>query len=201
MDAGRDDGSFKQIEGALRSGAWVGQVPWLYWQHDFMTPVLGNHLGISARHGGLGSFASQEIQNRKHRGSDRPDILGKLLAVPKDKPSEMSEMAVLSMATSNIFAGSDTTAISIRPVLYHLCKNPACKLRLIKEVDEYKEAGKLTLPISLAVTKEMPYLQACMYEGLRCHPAVGMCLPRVTPAGGIEIDGKLIPEGVSIWSL
>lgn len=35
-----------------------------------------------------------------------------------------------------------------------------------------------------------------MYEALRCHPAVGMSLPRVTPAGGIEIDNRFIPEGV-----
>ena len=42
----------------------------------------------------------------------------------------------------------------------------------------------------------MPYLQACMYEALRCHPAVGMSLPRVTPSGGIEIDNRIIPEVV-----
>ena len=27
MDVGKDDGSFKQIEGALKSAAWLGQVP------------------------------------------------------------------------------------------------------------------------------------------------------------------------------
>ncbi len=27
MEAGKDDGTFKQIEGALKSAAWVGQVP------------------------------------------------------------------------------------------------------------------------------------------------------------------------------
>lgn len=35
MDAGKDDGSLAQIETALRSGAWVGQIPALYWIHDF----------------------------------------------------------------------------------------------------------------------------------------------------------------------
>jgi hypothetical protein len=43
----------------------------------------------------------------------------------------------------------------------------------------------------------MPYLQAVIQEGLRCHPAVGMSLPRVTPVGGIEICGHFIREGVS----
>lgn len=43
----------------------------------------------------------------------------------------------------------------------------------------------------------MTYLQAVIQEGLRCHPAVGMSLPGVTPAGGIEICGYFIREGVS----
>lgn len=60
-----------------------------------------------------------------------------------------------------------------------------------------KEA-KLTEPITLEQAKHMPYLQACLYEGLRLHPAVGMSLPRVTPPGGVEIDGRFIPEGVGV---
>jgi len=196
MDAGADDGSFNQIEGALRSAAWIGQVPWLYWANDFLTPVIGNHLGINTRHGSLRTFADKEINIRKDRGSDHQDILDKLLQVQKEKPEEMNDMAVLSMATSNIFAGSDTTAISTRSIIYYLLKNPDYKRKLVDEIDARKNKGKLSVPITLEESKHMPYLQACMYEALRCHPAVGMSLPRVTPSGGIEIDGRFVPEGV-----
>ena len=47
MDAGKDDGSITKIEVALRSGAWTGQVPTLYWIHDYLTTFIGNHLGIT----------------------------------------------------------------------------------------------------------------------------------------------------------
>lgn len=198
MDAGKDDGSFEQIEGALRSAAWIGQIPALYWIHDFLSPVIGSHLGITARHGGLRNFAAKEIESRKSRGSDHQDILDKLFAVQKEKPDEMTDVNVLSMAASNIFAGSDTTAISIRAVIYYLLKNPKCKRKLVEELDTQKREGKLTELITLEQTKHMPYLQACLYEGLRCHPAVGMSLPRVAPPGGINIDGRYIPEGVCI---
>ena len=114
MDAGKDDGSFSQIEAALRSASWLGQFPLLYWIHDFFMPIIGNRLGINARHGSLRQFALQEIEKRKDRGSDHQDILDKLFQVQKEKPSEMNDTSVLSMATSNIFAGSDTTAISVR---------------------------------------------------------------------------------------
>lgn len=199
MDAGQDNGTFAKIEGVLRSAAWVGQIPAYYWLCDFLSPILnilGINLGIQARHGALRKFASEEIDGRKARGSDHGDILDKLLNVQKAKPNEMNDMSVLSMATSNVFAGSDTTAISARSVIYYLLKNPKYKQRLIEEIDAYEGDGRLTEPITLEQAKHMPYLQACLYEGLRCHPAVGMSLPRVTPPGGIKIDGRYIPQGV-----
>lgn len=199
MAAGEDDGSFSQIDGALRSASWVGQIPALFWLCDLLSPVLGIlglNLGIQARHGGLRNFASQEIMDRKDRGSDHQDILDKLFEVQKEKPQEMNDTSVLSMATSNIFAGSDTTAISTRSVIYYLLKNPQYKQRLIEEIDSQMRKGNSIEPLTIEETKQMPYLQACLYEGLRCHPAIGMSLPRVTPPGGISIDDRFIPGGV-----
>ena len=130
--------------------------------------------------------------------SQHRDILSRLFEVNREKPVEMNDNAVLSMATSNIFAGSDTIAISLRSIIYYLLKNPECKKRFIEEIDEYKRQGKLSDPIKLEEANGMPYLQACRYEGLRLHPAVGMSLPRVVPPGGIEIDGKYLPAGTIV---
>ena len=198
MDAGSDNGFFAQIEKAFRSGAFLGQIPALFWIHDYLSPVIGNHFAISLRHGRLRDFALQEVENRKKAGSDHQDILAKLLEVQKERPDEMNDVNVLSMATSNVSAGSDTTAISTRSVIYHLLKNPECKRKLVEEIDVQMTEVGLNELITLDQTKHMPYLQACLYEGLRLHPAVGMSLPRVTPPGGIEIDGHFIPEGVSL---
>ena len=198
MDMGGDDGFFAQIDDVLRSGAWLGQIPALYWIHDFLPPVIGNHLGVTGRNGRIRDFASQEIGKRKRLGSDHQDILAKLLEVQKRRLDEMNDANVLSMATSNIFAGSDTTAISTRSVIYHLLKSPECKRKLLQEIDTQMKEAKLTELFTFEQTKGMLYLQACLYEGLRLHPAVGMSLPRVTPPGGIEVDGRFIPEGLSL---
>jgi cytochrome P450 len=195
MEAQADDGSFSQIEGALKSASWIGQVPWLFWLHDRLMPIIGNHLALNNRHGSLRTLAAKEISARMDRGSDRKDILSKLHAAQKDK-AELDDNAVISMATSNVFAGSDTTAISTRAIIYYLLKNPQYKQRLIEEIDDFRRQGKLSDPVKLSEADSMPYLQAVMYEALRCHPAVGMSLPRVTPAGGATIADAFIPAGV-----
>lgn len=198
MDAANDDGSFAQIEGALKSAAWIGQIPGLYWLHDSLMPYIGNHLGITARHGSLRQFALREVRARQERGTDRKDILSKLLATHAGNPEGLDDNAVTSMATSNIFAGSDTTAISTRAIIYYLLKNPGCKAKLIEEIDGLRKQGNLSSPVSLAEADRMPYLQAVMYEALRLHPAVGMSLPRNTPEGGANIAGQHIPAGTVI---
>ncbi|KAK3687124.1 hypothetical protein LTR37_019117 [Vermiconidia calcicola] len=196
MDAAGDDGSFNQIEGALKSASWLGQIPAVYWIHDRLMPYIGNHLGITARHGTLRQFAAREVNARKDRNTtSNQDILSKLFATQKEKPTEMDENAVTSMATSNIFAGSDTTALSTRAIIYYLLKNPGAKNKLINEIDVLKRQGKLSDPVKLSEADGMFYLQAVMYEALRLHPAVGMSLPRVVPEGGCEIAGKYIPAG------
>ena len=192
MDMQEDDGTFDQIKRSLRSGAWVGQVPWVYWINERIRPIIGNYLGLNARHGRLREFAVHEVQNRKQRGSDRRDILGELFAVQEEKPKVMGEYEITSMAASNIFAGSDTTAIALRSIIYFLLKNEDCKRKLIGEVDAQCGDGIPTLDL----TTKMPYLQAVIYESLRCHTPPGMNLPRATPPGGMEIQGFFIPEGV-----
>lgn len=201
LENGTDGGAFRQIENALRSASWVGQVPWIYWLHDYMTPIIGSRLGIAARHGTIRQIAAREIMARREgkyveEAKEEQDILSKLFNVQKKKGNQLSDDDVLSMATSNVFAGSDTTAISIRSIIYHLLRTPACLKKLRDEIEDRKRQGRFSDPVTLDQANDMPYLQACMWEGLRLHPAVGMTLPRVVPKGGIVIDGCFLPEGV-----
>jgi cytochrome P450 len=198
MDAQKDDGTLQRIRDVLQSGSWIGQVPWLYWIHDRIMPIVGNFLAVNVRHSRIRDFAVQEIQSRNDRGSDHKDILSKLFDVQREKPEEFREADVTSMAASNIMAGSDTTAISVRAVIYHLLRNPEYKRLLLEEIDKQRKENKIADIVTLEQSKRMPYLQAVVQEALRCHPAIGMSLPRVTPSGGIEICGNFIPQGVSI---
>jgi len=64
-------------------------------------PYIGNHLGITARHGTLRQFAAREVAARKDRNdSSNHDILSTLFATQKEKPREMDDNAVTSMVST-----------------------------------------------------------------------------------------------------
>ncbi|EFW18192.1 hypothetical protein D8B26_005031 [Coccidioides posadasii str. Silveira] len=199
MDAGKDDGAFSLIDKSLRCAAWVGYVPWVYWTNLRLSPIIGSHLAVTARQGSLLTFAAKAIAERKKRGSDHQDILGQLFDVQREKP-ELDDICVTSMVASNIFAGSDSTALSISSLLYHVVKNEQCKKRLVEEIDATARANNIGHGdiFSLETANNMPYLQACMWEALRCHPAVGMNLGRVVPPQGVKIDGQYLPGGTVV---
>ena len=114
------------------------------------------------------------------------------------KRKEVCEADIASMVASNILDGSDTTAISLRVVIYHLLRNPE-RLKRILEIGTLWKENKISNTATFEQSKGMPYLQVAIQEALHCHPAVGMSLPQVTPPGGIEISGRFIPQGVRIF--
>jgi cytochrome P450 len=55
-------------------------------------------------------------------------------------------------------AGSDTTAISLRAILYYLVKTPTSYKRLQEEIDAADRAGKLSEFVSYGESLELEYL-------------------------------------------
>lgn len=125
----------------------------------------------------------------------------KLEEISNEKPDDFGPGDVLSMAATNVFAGSDTTAISMRAIVHYLLKSPQSLETLVGEIDrEYAVVvSGMTEPqvIPFDRTSRMPYLQAVMYEALRLHPVIGQTLPRVVPEKGMRCAGLAIPGGVS----
>lgn len=139
-----------------------------------------------------------------------PDLLSKFLAAREARPDFMTDTLVQTMAVSMAFAGSETTAISLSAVFYCLLKTPHALARLRKEIDDAARAGKFSdYETGLVTWHEsqtvLPYLDMCVKEAFRLHPAPGLPMERVVPKGGIEIAGRKIPGGTivgcSAWVL
>ena len=154
----------------------------------------------------------REIEADKEKGlpntaGRRGDLLSMFLKAQEDRPEFMTDERVLTMAVSMAFAGSETTAISLAAVFYYLVRNPSCYRKLMQELDEAVKDGKIQQRpsglVSWAESQNLPYLDACIKEAFRVHPAAGLPLERIVPRGGIEISGEHIPAGtivgVSAW--
>lgn len=123
------------------------------------------------------------------------DMLSKMIIAHRKDPEKATLAHILGWATSNTYAGSDTTAISLRALLYHLLKNPNSMAKLLHEIDTFEG---LSNPISWADAKKMPYLDICVKEALRINPAPAMLLERVVPKGGKDICGRFFEEGTIV---
>ena len=97
---------------------------------------------------------------------------------------------------SNRFAGSDTTATSTRATLVNIITNPLVYAKLQQEIDN--AVPSMSSPIQIDEAIKLPYLQACIKEGLRILPPVAALRARVTPPEGDYINGHFVPGGVDI---
>ncbi|KAK5258516.1 hypothetical protein LTR40_007753, partial [Exophiala xenobiotica] len=76
-------------------------------------------------------FAKSRMASRLHgseKKSDnaqRRDFLSRFLEASEKDPAFMTPERVLSLTSANVFAGSDTTAITLRAIFYYLLKNPS----------------------------------------------------------------------------
>lgn len=106
--------------------------------------------------------------------------------------------ALLVWTSSNITAGSDTTAILLRTIFYNLLRHPETLEKLLDELVEAATRGELDELASWKQTRDLPYLDSCIKEAGRLHPPFGLPLERVVPPEGAAICGQWIPGGTIV---
>jgi cytochrome P450 len=140
--------------------------------------------------------------------SKRKDFLTRFLEAKEKDPGFVDDQRVLALTVANMFAGSDTTAITLRAIFYFLLNNPAQFQKLLDELDKEQAEGRFHRSDNLVdweEARDLPYLSACVKESMRLHPAVGLTLERIVPAQGVELCGHFLPSGTivgcSAWAL
>lgn len=106
--------------------------------------------------------------------------------------SGLHPQTALCEARENIGPGTDTTSATLAHILYALAKNPVYQGTLRSELEA------LAFPTDVTSLESIPKLRACVCEGIRWTGAAAAMLPRIVPEGGAWLDGKFLPEGVSI---
>lgn len=167
-------------------------------------PIMKAALPKSTDKRGLGrvmGFARDRVQERfGHKQVVRQDMLGSFIR------HGLTQSELESETLTQITAGSDSTASSLRLTLHFICTSPPVLARLLAEIESAIAEGKVSRPvIKDSEARQLPYLQACIKEGLRVYPPVTGLLAKLVPVGGvtIDVDGveKFVPAGTQIaWN-
>jgi len=106
------------------------------------------------------------------------DFLTRFLKAQNDHPEFMTDTRVLTVVSSLINAGSDTSAITMSSCFYHLLHHPKAYRKLITELDNAVSSGQVQLRdggiFSFADAQKLPYLDAVIQESFRIFPAAGL---------------------------
>ncbi len=138
-------------------------------------------------------FANKRINRRLNMETDRPDFITPIMKDNQDYRN-MSVEEIQSNAAILMVAGSETTATTLAGLMTYLIQNPE---PLRKVTAEIRARFNKEEDIVIAATKDLPYLNATINEGLRlCNPVPGG-LPRVVGKGGDTVCNVFVPEFVS----
>jgi cytochrome P450 len=149
---------------------------------------------------GLGrvmGFAKERVNERFGiKAVVRDDMLGSFIK------RGLSQEQLESETLTQITAGSDSTASAIRMTLHFVSTTPHVHSRLVSEFKRALANGQVSRPVIRDVeARALPYLQACIKEGLRMYPPVTGLLAKAVPAEGAIIDGKFVKGGTQIaWN-
>ncbi|KAI1381233.1 cytochrome P450 [Hypoxylon crocopeplum] len=118
---------------------------------------------------------------------------------------EVHEREKMIEIANIVLAGADTTAISLRAIIYYVSSNPRVCAKLQREIDNAADLNKLSPIVTFQEAQELQYFQLVVKEALRLYPAVGYQLPRLAPLGGATVEDIYIPAGTVLgtngWAL
>lgn len=198
VETGQDIGGIiKFVSDFLTYAAPIGQMPWMdmiFWQNPVKLKL--QQLGFSKSVFPVTKFALERSAERLESEGD--DLLAKFLQAQKEHPDVMTDKQVLATCNSMINAGSETTAISLSSIFYHLLKHPRVYKKLMEELDTAAITDRHNKSVSWTESQDLRYLDAVIQESFRIHPAPGLILERVVPPGGVDICGEYIKGGTIV---
>ena len=105
------------------------------------------------------------------------DMLSRWASVKSSDPNKMTSRDIVVDLSANVLAGSHTTAIALRAVVYFLCRHPSTMAKALAEIDNTDKNGALSNPISYKeATTALPYVGAVVNEAMRLHPSIGLIM-------------------------
>ncbi|HVK70265.1 MAG TPA: cytochrome P450 [Polyangium sp.] len=135
----------------------------------------------------LDALLAEEIRALRASGEERADVLGLILKARYEGGDGLGDQEILDQLRALLFAGHETTAVTLAWAFYWLHREPDTLARLLVEIDALGPEPPLEKLLGL------PYLDAVCLETLRIAPPV-VSVGRV-PRKTFALLGYTFPPG------
>ncbi|MBA0669376.1 hypothetical protein Goklo_007306 [Gossypium klotzschianum] len=201
-EGSRLHGLLKESQAMFTSFSFSDYFPFMGWVDRF----TGFHARLENLFKELDTFYQQLIDEHLNPNRLKPeqeDILDVLLQTWKDRDFlfDLTLDHIKAIIMDVLFAGTETTAVTVIWVMSFLMKNPGCLKKAQEEVrDLIGKKGFLNEDDVQALT----YLKAVVKETFRLQPAVPLLLPRETLrkccTGGYQVPTNTLVY-VNAWAI
>ena len=157
-----------------------------------MVPSMKDKTGLGKIKGVAWDIVHERFQQKQAEKATKHDMMDSFIK------NGLNEQQIADNMLVQLLAGSDTTVSILRSSFVHIISNARIHARLQAECDEASRTIPYSEIISYQQAAQLPYLDACIKESLRYHPAATGFLPRVVPKGGDYYSGKYLPPGTVI---
>lgn len=129
------------------------------------------------------------IESRIASKEQADDILSLLCNAQYEDGQPITREHIREELMTFLFAGHETSALSMTWAIYHLHSNPETLTKLQSELDGLPNK-------SAAAISTAPYLKACVQETLRIHPIVTETLRKLKSP--IQLGDWELPAGIAV---
>ncbi|EXJ76937.1 hypothetical protein A1O3_10094 [Capronia epimyces CBS 606.96] len=120
-----------------------------------------------------------------------PDMLGSFIK------HGLTQQEAESEAMVQVLGGSDSTATAVRMIMLYIITHPEVYGKCVKEIEANESVFGDSIS-SAASRQHLPYVQACIKEGLRIWPPLQALNSKLSPPGGETVNGVFIPGGIEV---
>ena len=144
-------------------------------------------------------WCAEQVDERRDSEPKVPDVTSWLLKANGAMDRDDVEATKWLHGDSRllIVAGSDTVAIVLTHLFYHLAADSTLVERLREELGPLMMRGDGE-GFHVREVQHAKFLNAVINETMRMHPPVPSGVFRTTPKEGIVVDGIVIPGGVNV---
>lgn len=135
---------------------------------------------------------AERMSDRSKDG--RGDFMEGLFKHSEEK-EHITDNQLSENATMLFMAGSETSATALAGVTYYMLRFPETMKRAVEEVrSAFENEDDITF---VTASAKLPYMLACLEEGLRVYPATPSVLVRTVPETA-TVSGYLVPAGTHV---